>query len=490
MRELYQNIKVKKELRSSLIGLKALIKTEVGRQQLLAISKKNLDPVMYCLAESDPKVRKNAAIILGKIKWQPATEVLLDAYEAEETQFVRPEYIHALSKLKIIPYLPFFEARLQQLLKEETVQETQKHIQAEIDALEELLLINGKNRHEFQGYHQPFDCYVKMLPAFVAPSEKIVTSKHKALKNGIRILTDSIEDLYEIRCIQEVLCLTSQKKRVAFQPEIIADAILTSDFTEQLQQAHSGKGPFAFRIGITGGILEGKEKTEFIQNLAKRLVEGSGRCLINSSSHYQVEIRLEVNSDSQCQIFYKLFTLPDHRFEYRKECLSTDMQPEIAAGLVSLAKPYLKAHAQVLDPFCGTGNLLIERSFAIPTRSSYGIDTYADAIRIARAASSVTGMNHNYIHRDFFDFHHEYLFDEIWADFPRMEKDRTKMDQWYGRFFDKIEELLSQKSRLFLYTCESNLIKKQLRLHPYYRILLETSVSAKGKTVFFILERD
>ena len=41
------------------------------------------------------------------------------------------------------------------------------------------------------------------------------------------------------------------------------------------------------------------------------------------------------------------------------------MNQHMAAGLLALAKPYLKEHAQILDPFCGVGTLLIERRFLV-----------------------------------------------------------------------------------------------------------------------------
>mgnify|MGYP002245200123 CR=1 FL=1 len=68
--------------------------------------------------------------------------------------------------------------------------------------------------------------------------------------------------------------------------------------------------------------------------------------------------------------FLKLYTIPMQRFSYRKNVVAASIHPSLAAMLVSLAKPYLKENAQILDPFCGVGTMLIERDIAQPARES------------------------------------------------------------------------------------------------------------------------
>ena len=45
---------------------------------------------------------------------------------------------------------------------------------------------------------------------------------------------------------------------------------------------------------------------------------------------------------------------------------------------------YLKETAQIMDPFCGVGTLLIERAHVVPAREIYATDTYGDAITMGR----------------------------------------------------------------------------------------------------------
>ncbi len=64
--------------------------------------------------------------------------------------------------------------------------------------------------------------------------------------------------------------------------------------------------------------------------------------------------------------------------------------------LVALAEPYLKENAQILDPFCGVGTMLIERDIRVPAREKYGIDIFGEAIRGARENASYAGENQFY----------------------------------------------------------------------------------------------
>ena len=90
-----------------------------------------------------------------------------------------------------------------------------------------------------------------------------------------------------------------------------------------------------------------------------------------------MELRLLQHREGGFVPLLKLYTLPDHRFDYRRYYVAASMKPMMAAGLMALAKPYLKEYAQILDPFCGVGTLLMELQIAVPARNAYGIDTLA-----------------------------------------------------------------------------------------------------------------
>ena len=52
-----------------------------------------------CLSHEDPKVRKNAALLLGYTKNSMMASVLLDAYKNEEKDFVKDAYLKRYESL-------------------------------------------------------------------------------------------------------------------------------------------------------------------------------------------------------------------------------------------------------------------------------------------------------------------------------------------------------------------------------------------------------
>lgn len=79
--------------------------------------------------------------------------------------------------------------------------------------------------------------------------------------------------------------------------------------------------------------------------------------------------------------------------------------------------------------------MLIERDIRVPAREKYGIDIFGEAIR-EPGECIICGEKINFINRDYFDFTHAYLFDEIITNMPvRGRKSKEETDTFYGRFF-------------------------------------------------------
>lgn len=176
------------------------------------------------------------------------------------------------------------------------------------------------------------------------------------------------------------------------------------------------------------------------------------------------------------------------RFAYRKESISASIRPSAAALLVELAKPYLKDNAQILDPCCGVGTMLIERNELVKAREIYGIDIFGEAIEKARINADAAGLLVNFIHRDYMDFKHKYLFDEIITNLPvRGKKTKEEQDLFYKRFFDKSKEILAPGGVMVLYSNENGFIKKQLRLHPEYKLYQEYLIIEKEQFYLYII---
>ena len=130
--------------------------------------------------------------------------------------------------------------------------------------------------------------------------------------------------------------------------------------------------------------------------------------------------------------------------------------------------------------------MLIERDICVPAREKYGIDIFGDAIAGARENAGLAGEKINFIHRDFLDFKHEYLFDEIITNMPvRGKKTKEEMDAFYGAFFKKAASLLVDNGKIIMYTNEAGFVKKYLRLQANLRLVQEFCIRKKEQ--FFLI---
>ena len=155
---------------------------------------------------------------------------------------------------------------------------------------------------------------------------------------------------------------------------------------------------------------------------------------------------------------------------------------------MELAAPYLKENAQIIDPFCGVGTMLIERDIRVPAREKYGTDIFGEAIDGARENAALAGEQINFIHRDFFDFKHDYLFDEIVTNMPvRGKMTREQLDRLYEKFFRKALTILEKEAVIVMYTGEIGFVKKQLRLHREFSLLEEYCMQSKAGCYLFII---
>lgn len=176
------------------------------------------------------------------------------------------------------------------------------------------------------------------------------------------------------------------------------------------------------------------------------------------------------------------------RFSYRKEAVAASIHPANAALFMKLAEPYLKKGAQVLDPCCGVGTMLMERDLLVPAGDMYGLDIFGEAVIKARENAKAAGRQINYINRDFFDFTHKYLFDEIISNMPlRGKKTREEQDAFYSQFFDCAGKFLKNGGHMILYSNEGGFVKKQLRRHMEYRLLDEFCIREKEGFYLFIV---
>lgn len=487
--ELEQHINI----RENLSLLRSEVKNEDVRKKVLARIGEG-EILMDFLGSEEPKVRKNAALLLGDLQLQQAAGSLLRAYQVEDKLFVKSSYLVALGKLDYSEYLDVFKARRDELAAMDIPENEKKHIGEELRELEKLVTdVEGITRHRFTG---------------LAESRNILLAANRELRNvtmaevselsaevrrsasmhplGVLVHTKDLIPFTKLRTYRELLFPIEGK--FAAKPEEAAAAIWNSDMIKNLRESHREDTPFYFRLELKSR-MELDKKSAFAKRFGVELERLSARSLINSTRDYELEIRLVETKDGGFVAFYKLFTVPMKRFSYRKHAIAASIHPATAAMLVQLAQPYLKENAQILDPFCGVGTMLIERDIRVPAREKYGIDIFGDAIRMARENAAAAGEKINFINRDYFDFKHDYKFDEIITNMPvRGKKSREEMDEFYGAFFRKSKEILASDAVILMYSNEEGFVKKQLRLQSEYRLVQEYCVREKDHFYLFVIK--
>ena len=432
------------------------------------------------LQDNDPKVRKNAAVVLGLLEEKECVEALFLAYMDEKTLFVRSAYLKALKNYDYSSYEKELNERRLEIERSDYDEADIKHIADELKILKSMCAQKSFAGHSFHDPEKPVKIILTTGRDTIDVLYDTVVANPNAIKAdkifcGVQVMTEKIKNLSKIRIYKDVLFPVNNMKTVNKQE--IPETVIKGDFLQLLAKLHNNeKEPYRFRV--TSNTLD-------TQKIGSRIQALSHGHLINEPSDYEVEIKLVRGKDDKYGIFVKLHTLKDKRFKYRSEYVAASMNPVNASMMIAMVRDYLKPEAQILDPFCGVGTLLIERNLLVPAREIYGIDIYGQAVDGARNNTQYAGMKINYINRDYFDFEHSYKFDEIITDMPDLKPEET--ENLYRKFFEKSRKHLSENGIMILYSREKNLIKKYLRLNQEYKLLREFVFNSKDDRSVFVI---
>lgn len=482
MREQFEYIKENQELRRNLIDMKAELKNGKGLEELKGLFERDPKTLLDLLQSQDAKVRKNAALVLGYLGTKSCREALWRAYEEEAQRFVRSAYLEALKGCDCSEYLEKLKRRKKELLREEQTLETRKHQQEELGALNALIYAYAKpKKHEFTGVSRASDVVLITHRDYrEITARQITTGRITLLRSGLKVLGANLEELLSIRTFQELLfCIDVQE----LQKDAAAEQLAGSNLEGLLRELHGGDGTFLFRIECKSH-MELEQRIRFTKKLAAELEYRTGGILVNSTTDYELELRLIETKDGGFYPFLKLYTLPDQRFRYRKNSIAASIRPVQAALFMELARPWLKEGARVLDPFCGVGTMLLERNYLSHGDTLYGVDQYGQAIAGARENAKIAGVPAHFVNRDFLDFTHEYLFDEIVTNFPIKGGSLTghQLEFLYGKFFEKAETLLKPQGFVLLYSHDRAFVKRQLREHKAMKLLKEWPMGGREES--------
>ncbi len=495
MRKIYEDTKAGLEIRQNLSKLRQEIKSTFLKEELKEWMEEEIEVMRIWLQSEDPKTRKNAALLAGDLSIDELLPMVYEAYDKEDKFFVKSAYLTAMQNFDCSQYLLQFQDRMEELANTVLTEENKKHVSEEMRELSALLIgLEGVNEHEFRGYKEPSDIiiltnreYMDVTMERLEEIPTLATSEAKMMAAGIRIKENCLDKILPIRTWQDILFIVEGMKTCEMDANFAAEKVAQSELLDFMKKRHKGKAPFYFRIEMKSKIPLDK-KSAFVKKMGMQIEQLTGRELINSTSHYEAEIRLIENKEGRFNMLVKLFTLPDERFSYRKEVIPTSIRPVNAALLVSLAREYMIEDAQVLDPFCGVGTMLIERQKQIPANTSYGIDVMPEAIEKARVNTDAAEQIVHYINRSFFDFKHDYLFDEIFTNMPFAigRKTLDEIYEIYERFFRVARKYLTKNGQIIMYSHNRDFVKRLVRKYDYF-VAHEWMIQKKEETYLFII---
>ncbi len=367
------------------------------------------------LSHSDPKVRKNVCGVIGELGDPAYLEALYNAYNSEDKLFVRYSYVLAIgncgSAIDAEKLKKMFEdvvTNEKACIENDSLITTNKHINEEKLALTRAIdKLSPTVRHEFKGFENPVPMLLTVMNyqyqlTLTELEEKSIDGR--LVDDGILICENDLDKIYTCRTFYELLYPLDECEDLEFDYKIIAAAIINANIVDFLNQCHDNdsNAPFGYRVEFKT-MDSNRERSEFVKNLSRELDELSCGNLKNSPSSYEVEIRI-IERNNLCSVFVKLYSFKDNRFDYRKNDIATSINPVTAAIAMKSIEKWLKPNAKVIDPFCGTGTMLIERAKLEEFESLTGVDIYRTAISAATINSKLANVNIDLIAEDILEY--------------------------------------------------------------------------------------
>ena len=443
------------------------------------------------LQHSDPKVRKNVCGVIGELGDPAYLTSLYNAYASEDQLFVRHSYVLAIGNCGgAIDAENLREILKELIIKEKSSEGTEsevtntKHINEEKLALSRAIdKLSPPVRHEFKGFENPVPMLLTVMNYQYQLTLKELEEKSidgTLVDEGILIHENDLDKVYSCRTFYELFYPLEECKDLEFDYKEIAAAIIDANIVDFLNKCHESESnsPFGYRVEFKTADYN-RDRSDFVKNLARELDELSCGDLKNSPSSYEVEVRI-VEKDNLCSVFVKLYSFKDNRFGYRKNDLATSINPVTAAIVIKSIEKWLRPSAKVIDPFCGTGTILIERAKLEEYGTLTGVDIFRTAIAAATINSKLANVDIDLIDEDILEYSNSEPFDELITNMPFDNKSSThnKYADLYSEFVKKIPRLVRPGGMAFVYTIEKQLFRDVLIDNEQLELLQEIKIES------------
>lgn len=424
--------------RAALKALADIARKKQGREVLSPLVLRDADKL---IAIEDDKARKSAYKLIGLCAPDACADKLTAALKTEITRFVRPSVILALGNTQDP------EKHLKGYVIEPG---EEKHMQAEREALKKAL---GKTARpqKATALKLPETCLLTYTKREALALELAARLCHYEYKEGLFVVK------------------TAQKAKLRCYAEALFDIGAVGDYSTAAR-ALDAIGCQSQNYRIEAGSIHPEKRRDAIRAVSAGMAKHGYH---DNPSAYTFELRLW--KGRLCAVF------ADSRFSYRKESIPASINPVTAASIMRISESYMRAGADVLDPFCGSGTMLIERGLLKPTRKLVGVDISGYAIKAACANRKESGQRIALIHTDILEYNAT-QYDEVIANMPfgiRVSRHADNL-RLYAAFVDKLPTLLKQGGHAFLLTQEKKLLRSTLDKQPSLRIIKKEDFEAGG----------
>ena len=404
------------------------------------------------VSDDDPKVRKNAYELLGRLQNAEYLPLLMIAHEKEETLYVLPSVILALGRYSDRPdvrdllkngldtFIPLNNDKNDIAIKESYIKATNAFSERE-----PLLFTDGD--------HMPFDVILTCPNARITQKDLSgigINAMVFDAVSGLVLAKDirRLRSLYSVRSFYDMgIYITDGEK-----PDKLLNDDSISFLITVLKELY-GRDDLHYRVDVTGRTITKKERADAVKITAAALMHTG---LINDVSSYDIEFRYVFIGQ---KFVLALFpgSVNDNRFSYRKKAISASMHPAVAASVCSVIKDNSTRNARIIDCFCGAGTLILERSF-FPYGKLYASDISNDALSALNVNARTLGVKiEAFPHNAVQPFREK--FDEVLANMPfgLRVSSHTSNEKLYSEFSDNLYSMLEDNGIAYMFTNDKKL---------------------------------
>ncbi len=446
------------------------------------------------LTDTEPKVRKNAAVTLGKLQATESVHALGTAFRQETYSYVRPSILLALGALGEVarPVLA--------VLTPETEAEKAAHRKA----LDHVQL----HQHRFTWHTDWAGATVVYLeaplglePASAEEAEVAGLGPVRREGPGLVRCTSGTQpwQAASLRCCYGTLLDAGRASLSASADDLekrqtvaalLAESHALQTFRHGLEPSDQ---PIRYRLAVADASLKKGWLRGFKKALLKEVRQVCGPLgWTDSPSNYDVALRVVIEP-VQVRLFIKPYVTPDERFAYRVKDVGASINPVIAAGLARMVQtPH---GTTVFDPTCGSATLLIERAKLGGADGLHlrGLDVSKTAIRAARTNVKAAGIPDIKINQgNAVEVDHWPACDEVIANLPfGLRTARAEMDlgQLYEALLQNLDLRLRANGQALFYARNKKLFEKTLARYHMFRVHRRGRVLAGGLWIHFWLVR-